>query len=151
VDPSALTDLAGGIGALKHVFNKQKTESFGVKAVSPPAGQLERDGKSEYTYVRDLHVVLDGNNDITAAILAQLAKRPGQAAMWNTLGDGTPTHALASDEGTGEIDLLALGFELGTGSHTLTFKLVAPQPGDSDYGPPAGDRGGQVQYNLYVD
>jgi hypothetical protein len=151
VDPNALTDGAGAIPALHHVFNKEKTESFGSKAAIPPPHQIERDGKPEYTYVRNLRVVLDVTNDITDAIRAQLAKRPGQAAMWDTLGDGTSTHAIASDEGTGEIDLLALGFELGIGTHALSFRLVAPKVGDPDFGPPPADRGGQLQYNLYID
>jgi len=40
------------------------------------------------------------------------------------------------------------------GAHKLTFRLVTPKPGDADYtGDPAKpvDRGGCIQYNLYID
>jgi hypothetical protein len=145
----AATDPGGTFGPLAHVLNKQVTESFGSTGGAAPE---KRDGKPEYTYVRKLQVLLDGD-DITAAILAQLARRFG-AAAWQSLGDGTATHAIASSEGTREIDLLALSPQLGIGAHTLTFRLVPPEPGDPDYSGDAqnpGDRGGQIQYNLYID
>jgi hypothetical protein len=145
--PGAKTDPAGAFGPLVHVLNKQVTEPFGSTGGAPP-----RDKKPEYTYIRNLQVWLDGD-DITAAIRAQLARRFG-AALWQSLGDGTVNHAIASEEGTREIDLLALRPRLGVGRHTLVFRLVAPKPGDPDYsGNPAkpGDRGGQIQYNLYID
>jgi hypothetical protein len=147
-DANAQTDAAGAIGALNHHFNKQVTESFGVTALSPPPRQKARDGRNEYGYVKNLRVHLDGigpANDITNLILAQLKAR--QPAAWDELGDGTGTHALASDEGTDEIDLLKLGIELGLGGHTIRLSLVPPIAGDTDFGQ---DRGGQVQYNLYV-
>ena len=156
IEAGQVTDPGGYIAAVKHVVNgvpvpaKLVTESFGSEAAISPH-QLKRHGKPEYTYIHNLHVVLDGNRDITDAIRAQLAKRPGEAAKWNSLGDGTGNHAIDSDEGTGEIDLLALGFELGMGSHKLSFRLIAPKPGDSDFLPVPADRGGQIQYNLYID
>lgn len=152
VDSSAATDPAGGIPALTHTFDKKEAESFGSTALVQPPHQVARNGKPEYAYVHSLRVLLDGNNDITDVVLAQLEKR--QAGQWASLGDGSSGHALASDEGSGEIDLLALGFELDIGAHTLTLKLVTPKVGDSDYsGDPnnPGDRGGQIQYNLYID
>ena len=78
----------------------------------------------------------------------ELAKR--NAAQWQMLGDGQATHALASEDGTGEIDLLTLGFELGMGRHSLGFRLVKPQAGDPDFNKTV-HRGGQIQYNLYID
>jgi hypothetical protein len=97
-----------------------------------------RNGANALTYVDDLHVLLDGQ-DVTALIRAQLASRPGQAGAWATLGDGSPNHALAAPEGTGQIDLLRLGVELGLGTHTLEFRVLQ------------ANVGGNLQYNLYVD
>jgi hypothetical protein len=151
---STVTGATGAFELSPHVIAGQATHPFGSSAAVPPPHQLERDGAPEHTYVRDLRVVLDDGNDITEAIRAQLARRPGEAARWELLGDGRATHAMAAEEGTGEIDLLALGFELGMGAHRLSFRLVAPKPGDPDYsGDPAhpGDRGGNIQYHLYID
>lgn len=147
-EPGQQTGPAGGTPLpLEHPFNKQVTEPFGsITAANPQA----RSGKPEYTYIRNLHVVLDGH-DVTVNICEQLRKRAGEGAKWDSLGDGTPTHAIASDEGTREIDLLALGFELGMGPHKLSFRLVPPKPGDLDFLPVPADRGGQIQYNLYID
>lgn len=145
-DANAHTDDAGAIPALHHTLNKQVTESFGVKAPNFPPRQVERSTKTEFTYVKNLRIVLDGT-DITDLIRAQLASRPGQGMAWDELGDGTDAHALASGEGTEEIDLLKVGIELGLGAHTLRLNLVPPKAGDSDFG---SDRGGQIQYNLYV-
>ncbi|MBA2674761.1 hypothetical protein [Ramlibacter sp.] len=88
-------------------------------------------------YVDKLRVFLDGQ-DITLPLLQQLAAKPGQAASWAQLGDGSNGHALASPEGTGEVDLLKLGVEIGLGQHKLEFKVLQPNVG------------GSVQYNLYV-
>jgi hypothetical protein len=147
-----LTDPAGLIASVRHTVNggpvpaKLVTGAFGSTTAANPQAR-----KQEYTYVSNLRVVLDQDNDITNAIRAQLAKRPGEAGMWDSLGNGTAGHAIASAKGTGEIDLLALGFELGMGEHTLSFRLVKPQPGDQDYDPANPHRGGQIQYNLYID
>jgi hypothetical protein len=151
---SAKADWAGAYGPLSHVIDGDATHPYGSTAAVPPPHQIERNGKPHYTYIRDLRVVLDDSNDITDAIRAQLARRPGEAARWESLGDGKGTHAIASDDGTGEIDLLALGFELGMGAHRLSFRLLTPKPGDPDHsGDPAhpGDRGGNIQYHLYID
>lgn len=89
------------------------------------------------TQIDDLKLVLDGV-DVTARVRQQLEARPGQAGQWPKLGDGTDTHPFASADGTGEIDLLKLGVELGLGSHKLEMRASG-----------AGN-GGAVQYNLYV-
>jgi hypothetical protein len=88
------------------------------------------------TYVKDMQVWLDGQ-EVTALVCQQLNAKPGEAGKWNDLGDGTAAHALAKLDGTGEIDLLKLGVEIGLGSHKLEFKVLAPG-------------GGAIQYNLYV-
>jgi hypothetical protein len=90
-----------------------------------------------YTYPDDVKVLYDGI-DITAAICTQLAAKPGQGLRWAKLGDGTDKHALCEPEGSGEIDLLRLGYEIGLGPHTLEFRIQA------------ADAGGQLQYNLYL-
>jgi hypothetical protein len=90
-----------------------------------------------YTFIDDLKVLLDGK-DVTQQICEQLRDRPQQASQWDKLGDGSAGHALCSPEGTGEIDLLRLGHEIGLGAHTLEFRIGAPKAG------------GQLQYNLYV-
>lgn len=90
-----------------------------------------------YTYPNNVKVLFD-KIDITAAICKQLSARPGQAGRWLTLGDGTDKHALCEADGTGEIDLLRLGYEIGLGPHTLDFQIQM------------ADAGGQLQYNLYV-
>jgi hypothetical protein len=150
IDADSETDLSADIPALTHEFDMKGAGSFGAKAAVQPPAQLQRDGKPEYGFVCDLRVTLDGdNNDITRAILDQLDGR--QPGLWKLLGDGRPGHPLASDAGTGEIDLLALGYELGIGAHKLTFHLVVPQSGDPDYDPKNLTRGGQIQYNLYID
>jgi hypothetical protein len=96
-----------------------------------------RTGVSALTYVNDLKIFLDGQ-DISAQVLQQLSAKPGQAANWAKLGDGTNAHALASPDGTGAIDLLKLGIEIGLGQHKLEFRVGQPNVG------------GGLQYNLYV-
>lgn len=93
--------------------------------------------KKALTYVDDLRIFLDGQ-DITTLVLQQLSAKPGQAASWAKLGDGSNAHAIALPDGTGAIDLLKLGIEIGLGQHKLEFRLNQP------------DVGGCVQYNLYV-
>ena len=89
------------------------------------------------SYVKDLQVWLDGQ-DVTALVRQQLEGKPGQAGKWGTLGDGTAMHEIAKPEGTGEIDLLKLGVEIGLGPHKLEFKVAGAAAG------------GAIQYNLYV-
>ncbi|MES2938101.1 MAG: hypothetical protein V4864_10485 [Pseudomonadota bacterium] len=122
------TDDAGALAAHTHVID-QNSDTAGVQ---PDA----RTG-SALSYVNNMRVFLDGQ-DITVPLLQQLAAKPGQAANWAQLGDGSNGHALASPDGTGEVDLLKLGVEIGLGQHKLEFKVLQPNVG------------GSVQYNLYV-
>lgn len=93
------------------------------------------DGKPALSYIDTLKVELD-STDITALILAHLeGLSPGD---WAKLGDGQPTHALASNTGTGAVDLKQLGIEFPPGSHKLVFSVPA-------------NAGGQLHYNLYVE
>ncbi len=94
-------------------------------------------GIKALTHVDDLRVLLD-SVDVTQLIRQQLEAKPGQAGLWATLGDGLDTHPLASDQGTGEIDLLKLGIEIGLGAHKLELRVNS------------ANNGGQVQYNLYL-
>ena len=126
--PSKTGD-AGALAAHTHVIDHD-TQATGVQPDARASG-------SALTYVDDLHVYLDGQ-DITQQLLQQLSAKPGQAANWAKLGDGSNGHAVASPDGTGAIDLLKLGVEIGLGQHKLEFKLLKPNVG------------GCVQYNLYV-
>lgn len=123
----AATAAGGQVPAHKH----QVTGTSAQTGIMPMA----RAGNA-LTYVRDLQVYLD-TVPITAQILTLLeARQPGK---WAALGDGTSAHALvAQAEGTGEIDLLKLGVELGLGSHVLEFRVETP------------NTGGALQYNLYI-
>lgn len=126
--PSKTGD-AGALGAHTHAIDND-TATAGVQPDIRTSG-------SALGYVDTLHVFLDGQ-DITPQLLQQLSAKPGQAAQWSQLGNGFNTHALASPDGTGAIDLLKLGVEIGLGQHKLEFKLLKP------------DVGGCIQYNLYV-
>jgi hypothetical protein len=88
-------------------------------------------------YLDDLQVVYDGR-PITPQILSQLKAKPGQAALWDKLGDRTQAHALNTPTGTGAIDLIALGVvDLSPGQrHELHFIVASG--------------GGQIGYNLYI-
>jgi hypothetical protein len=110
----------------------------GIDGQSQDTGMLPglRTGAA-YTYPNHVKVLVDGI-DVTVAICQQLSAKQGQAGRWLTLGDGTDTHALCTPEGTGAIDLLRLGYEIGLGPHTLEFRIEK-----------AGG-GGLLQYNLYV-
>lgn len=122
------TNPAGALAAHKH-------QVLGATADSGMQPAM-RNGPG-YTYPNDLRVLFDGI-DISAAICTQLGAKPGQGGRWLKLGDGTDKHALCSPDGTGEIDLLRLGYEIGLGPHTLVFQIHM-----------AG-AGGQLQYNLYL-
>ncbi len=122
------TGEGGTLPAHTHAID-QNSDSTGVQPDSRAGTALG--------YVDKLRVFLDGQ-DITLPLLQQLAAKPGQAASWAQLGDGSNGHALASPEGTGEVDLLKLGVEIGLGQHKLEFKVLQPNVG------------GSVQYNLYV-
>ncbi|MDB5915760.1 MAG: putative rane protein [Ramlibacter sp.] len=122
-----LTGLAGEVPDHKHSVDGNTNPTGMQPPVRNAAG---------YTYPHDVRVLFDAI-DITDAIRTQLSAKPGQGGRWNELGDGTDKHALCT-EGTGEVDLLRLGLEIGLGPHTLEFRIQAA----------AG--GGQLQYNLYV-
>jgi len=126
--PSQTGD-AGALAAHTHALDHDSDQT-GVNKDARASGNA-------LGYVDDLHVFLD-EQDITPQLLQQLSAKPGQAASWGQLGDGSAGHALASPDGTGAVDLLKLGVELGLGQHKLEFKLTKP------------DVGGCVQYNLYV-
>lgn len=102
-----------------------------------------RNGKPALTTLKDLIVRFDGN-PITDLICKQLEARPGQGGKWKLTGSGGPLDvrlngtSLSEKAGTGEIDLLKLGIEIGVGEHSLEFIV-----NDADVG-------GQLQYNLYV-
>lgn len=121
------TKSAGEVPAHKHPI-AGNTENAGMQ---PP----RRNGVG-YTYPDDVRVLLDAV-DLTDAICTQLAAKPGQGGRWPKLGDGTDKHPLCT-EGTGEIDLLRLGLEIGLGPHTLEFRIQQ------------ATGGGQLQYNLYL-
>jgi hypothetical protein len=122
------TKAAGEVPNHKHAIEGATNDAGMKPAMRSGAG---------YTYPDDVKVLFD-KIDITAAICEQLSARPGQAGRWAKLGDGTDKHALCEPDGTGEIDLLRLGYEIGLGPHTLDFQIQM-----------AG-AGGQLQYNLYV-
>ena len=91
--------------------------------------------------LKDLVVKLDGA-PITRAICEQLEARPGQFGKWKVQVSPTDIRlngaSLSQADGTGEIDLLKLGVEIGIGQHKLEFLVSDP------------DVGGNLQYNLYV-
>ena len=99
-----------------------------------------RVGKPALDLIRDLRISLDGQS-ITEAVCDQLESKPGQAGKWKVL-IGTDVRlngaSLSTGDGTGEIDLLRLGIEIGLGQHKL------------ELGIPDADVGGNLQYNLYV-
>ncbi|MBT1539632.1 hypothetical protein B7R78_0021895 [Ralstonia solanacearum] len=102
-----------------------------------------RNGKPALKLLKDLIVRFDGVS-ITGAICDQLEARAGQGGQWRVMGGGGVDDVrlngatLSKPPGTGEIDLLKLGIEIGIGQHKLEFVVSDP------------DVGGQIQYNLYV-
>jgi hypothetical protein len=97
--------------------------------------------KAALSTLKDLVIKLDGT-PITRAITEQLESRPGQFGKWKVQISPTEYRlngtSLSQPEGTGEIDLLKLGVEIGIGQHKLEFIVSDP------------DVGGNLQYNLYV-
>jgi hypothetical protein len=89
------------------------------------------------TYVDDMEVWFNGKN-VTKEIRDQLEAKPGQAGKWAKLGDGTAAHQLATQDGSGEIDLMKLSVDIGLGTYRLEFRVKG------------GAAGGSIQYNLYV-
>ena len=102
---------------------------------------MPRDGKPALGTFKDITIFLD-DQPITAQVCEQLEAIPGQAGKWKL--EPVPNDVrlngatLSLPDGTGEIDLLKLGIEIGLGEHTLSFRV-------NDV-----DQGGQLQYNLYV-
>jgi hypothetical protein len=118
--------------------------SHDVNGDSNEAGATDiaaRSGKSALSAFRDLIIRLD-DVPITEKICDQLEAQPGQANRWKVVVSPTDIRmngtALNTPDGTGEVDLLKLGVEIGIGQHKLEF-LVAD-----------GDVGGNIQFNLYV-
>jgi hypothetical protein len=114
--------------------------NHGVQVSQSDAGVTNLAARSgtAHTWLRDLTVTFSTGNssvDITTDILAQLnAADPGN---WAALGDGTANHAI--NRGSPAIDLRQISsIDLSPGAHALVFSV------------PAG-RGGQVQFNLYVN
>lgn len=105
------------------------------------------DGAPALSMLADLIVKFDGT-PITSLICDQLEAQPGQAGKWRVVGNGGATDirlngaSLNLPDGTGEIDLLKLGLEIGIGPHKLEFVVG----GDGT----TQNFGGQLQYNLYV-
>ncbi|HEU4655139.1 MAG TPA: hypothetical protein VFS47_14215 [Steroidobacteraceae bacterium] len=122
-----------GVWAHKHDV-KGNTADVGANNVAA------RTGKPALSTLKDLMIFLNGQ-PVTDQICGQLEARPGEAGKWRVMVgadirlNGT---SLSQTEGTGEIDLLKLGVEIGLGQHKLEFRV-------SD-----ADVGGTLQYNLYV-
>jgi len=114
-----------------------------LDAGAADASVAARDGKPPLHTLADLVVKFDGTS-ITGLICDQLEAQAGQAGKWRVTGSGGAADVrlngttLSLDLGTGPIDLLKLGIDLGIGEHTLEFVVSDP------------DCGGKVQYNLYV-
>jgi hypothetical protein len=102
---------------------------------------MTRDGMKALSTFTDITIFLD-NQPITAQVCDQLEAVTGQAGKWRlepVPGDVRMNgQTLSLPDGTGEIDLLKLGIEIGLGEHTLSFRV-------ND-----ANQGGQLQYNLYV-
>jgi hypothetical protein len=121
-----ITSEPGGGGASHTHQVTGSTKNAGQTGSAMRAG-------GQYTFFSDLKISLD-TNDITAAVLKQIQGRnPG--ADWSQFGSGNQTHAFVVS-GTGEIDLLQLGVDLGPSQHVLEFTV--------------GSGGGQLHYNLYL-
>jgi hypothetical protein len=111
------------------------SQSTGATDIAAHAGKA-------LSTLKDLVVKFDGVS-ITDAIASQLEALPGQAGKWRVTGSSASDirlngTTLTQPEGTGEIDLLKLGIEIGIGQHKLEFIV-------SD-----ANVGGLLQYNLYV-
>jgi hypothetical protein len=121
------SEPAGGAGAHTHSVS-------GQSGLVGQTGSAPRSGGS-YSFFTGLRIRLDGV-DITTQVLDQVRARRPSSEDWTQLGDGSQGHAMVVS-GTGEIDLLQLGLDLGPRPHTLEF---IPTTG-----------GGQLHYNLYVE
>ena len=128
------TQPAGGIN-----------QSLGIDVTITDAGVLSPFARATDSPALDnintLKVFLDGQ-PISKAITDQLEAKPGQAGKWATVdANNQPCikgSSLAQSDGSGDIDMLKLGIEIGLGQHKLEFRVDEP------------DVGGTIQYNLYV-
>jgi hypothetical protein len=90
-----------------------------------------------YGWLNDMHIslrVTGTTTDITDVILRRLS--------WTSLGAGTEHDLLNQDEGTGEIDLLAIAEEK---------KIDLSLPGPYELTFSVANGGGKVAYNLFVE
>lgn len=144
-------------GAHQHEIADLKLKPYGAVLHIPvtvsdfaPTGASDlgaHSGAPALSMLPDLIVKFDGIS-ITRLIGDQLEAQPGQGGKWKLTGSGGPDDvrlngtALNTPDGTGEIDLLKLGLEIGIGPHKLEFVVAGDGSGKNV--------GGQVQYNLYV-
>jgi len=128
-------------GATLHIHGHDHTHAFSFDSGNSAVGytgvtDIDADnGRPSFSYVADLQVSIDGQ-DQTAAILTQLQDgRPAQD--WTRFGDGTVGHALVAD-GTQEIKLDFLpNVAFDEGEHVIEFTVTSG--------------GGRILYNLYVE
>lgn len=113
----------------------------GVTAATGATGPSARIGP-RLQHLTDLQVAYDGQ-PITQDILQQLSARPGQAGRWVKLGDPAinPNPLVDDADGTGPIDLIAVGVDVTPGVHTITLSL----PNN------LANNGGQIHWNLYLE
>jgi hypothetical protein len=138
-------------GGHRHEMEPMTLKNF-ARVLTPTVGGINeesgciggpaiRQGKPALSLFKDLIIKLDGKQ-VTELICDQLEALPLQAGKWKlqiSPGDIRMNgSSLSQTDGTGEIDLLKLGFEIGIGQHKLEFIVSNP------------DVGGQLQYNLYV-
>jgi hypothetical protein len=132
--PNQKTELDGGVN--KSLGIDIQIKDAGV--LSPPARATDSNALEN---IKNLKVFLDGQS-ITKLITDQLEAKPGQAGKWAAVDAANQPcikgSSLAQADGSGEIDLLKLGPEIGLGQHKLEFRVDEP------------DVGGTIQYNLYV-
>jgi hypothetical protein len=96
-------------------------------------------GGAAFTYPADVRVTLD-HVDITTRLVGALP------TTWTDLGGklgGDENHPF-NKEGTGPLDLVQLGLNLGPGEHLLEFAAADAPRGQ----PPVG---GKIIYNLYIE
>jgi len=129
-------------GATPHIHSHDHTHAFNFDSGNSSIGytgvtDVNADtGRPSFSYIADLQVGIDGN-DQTQNILSQLqSARPTQ--NWTRFGDGTATHALVQ-YGTADIklDLLSLLVNFDEGQHYIDLTVATG--------------GGRILYNLYVE
>jgi hypothetical protein len=133
-DVSGPASPTAGSGSETHDHALPQTVFAGASDAVARSGSSTR----AYEYLDDLRVGLRVQNittDITKAILDHLG------TSWTSLGTGNQYDLLNNEEGTGEIDLLAIAQEKQIdlslpGTYELTFSVTSG--------------GGKVAYNLFV-